>query len=238
MRLTVGTLPRMFDGLDNAERVALHIRLAASDDYAGVQALLRSLPRHEYRCVDADFVERMRLLDRMTDRLVLAACALASTRQAYRIAGKRHELHHDRYCEQMHGADAMADLADANAAFTAEHGHAAWWDEMGLKLGDMVTVMHYEDATIQLVQLWEAYDAWCEREMHVDGRTAIQGSLTALNGRSIMHEIDAAIAERECAEHPRWIDAMQQHQPLWVHDPEVLTDAQRTARQMFSEPFA
>jgi hypothetical protein len=237
MRLTTGSLPRMFDGMDNDERVAMYVRLAAGNDYAGLEALRQSIPTYTYRSADRDFIELVRAADKATDRVVLGACALGSTREAYRIAGKRHSLHHDRWCEQMHGAKAVAELAASNLKFTAEHGHHAWWDEMGLELGDLELVMRYEIATIQLVALWEAYCDWCERVLHVDGRTAILGSLTSLNGRAVLKEIDAAIAERDCAEDARWLDALQQHEPLWVHSPDVLDDAQQVAREMFDVPL-
>lgn len=238
MKLTTSNLPRMFEGMDNDERVAMYVRLAAQGDHAGLEALGRSIPRYQYSSVDADFIALMRTADKVTDRLILAACALASSRQAYRVAGDRHSLHHRRSCEQLHGEDAMRVLDADNAAFTAEHGPHAWWDEMGLDLGDMVCTAHYEAATIQLVALWDAYCDWCERALHVDGRTAILGSLTALSGRTILDEIDAAIAERDCAEDPRWLDALQQHEPLWVHSPDVLENAQQVARQMFDVPIA
>lgn len=230
-KLTTRKLEAVFGAMDDAERVSAYLQLAAADDLAGTDALLRSVPQRTYRMADAAFVDALDAAQDAARRIVFMLHAAEQERQAFAAGGRIASDIHDRMCEALHGTDRMAELRAADEAFTAEHGPSAWWEARDLRMPHLELVMRYERATLAAVTAWQAFERYCAERLRVDARTTVAAYMPG--APIILAALDRAMDDYTCASDPAWLDAFQRHEPLWESHPEQADAARENAEAMF-----
>ena len=230
-KLTTRKLEAVFGAMDDAERVSTYLRLAAADDVAGVGALLRSIPKRDYRMTDATFVDAIDAAEVAARRVVYMLYTAEQERQALAAGGRIAGDMHDRMCEALHGTERMAELRAENAAFVAEHGPSSWWEARDLRMPHLELVMRYERATLAAVTAWQAFERYCAEQLRVDARTTVAAYMPG--ARIILAALDRAMDDYTCASDPAWLDAFQRHEPLWQSHPEHAEGARSNAEGLF-----
>lgn len=225
MRLPASKLAGMMESLDPVERVAISLTMLANDDETGYSAVVRSTRRVTVSMLEHVYVDRMEAAGRAVELLMRRLSVLLTERESFAFAGKveaeraeamrRARIEHDPEDALRNDPEALERFqADQGAFWTAERElePCYWWEVQGLALANAGIAMRYELASIGVVRLWGAFQAFCTAELHANGKTVLRAHMHGDDFRLLLSAIERAQADVDCANRQRWDDL---HQPIW-----------------------